>query len=220
MARQDTSSENDRAALRQRLVAGAEKMLAEGGVESLSLRLLAREAGISTMGIYTLFGGKDGLMQALYAEGFARLYHHALSAEDRGDPVRWLWDSLFAYRRFALANPALYRLCLGGERRFTPVSRDLRFGSLTVPDEGAYPSYNSLVGAFELGQRHGVMTSGQSADALAHLAWAIIHGLVSLELGGYVDPEQTETRYRDSVTMFVRAILSDPADLEPLLAGC
>ena len=219
MARQDNSSETDRAALRQRLVAGAERMLADGGVESLSLRLLAREAGISTMGIYTLFGGKDGLMQALYAEGFARLYRHALSAENRDDPVRWLWESLLAYRQFALANPALYRLCLGGERRFTPVSRDQRFGSLTVPDEGAYPSYNSLVGAFELGQRHGVMTSGQSADALAHLAWAIIHGLVSLELGGYVDPAQADTRFRDSVAMFVRAILSDPADLEPLLAG-
>ena len=219
MARQDNSSETDRAALRQRLVAGAEKMLADGGVESLSLRLLAREAGISTMGIYTLFGGKDGLMQALYAEGFARLYRYALSAESKGDPVGWLWRSLNAYRRFALDHSALYRLCFGGEQRFVPVARDLRFGSLTVPDQGAYPSYKSLMDAFAEGQRRGVIVTEQSADALAHLAWAIIHGLVSLEIAGYVDPGQAERRFRESAAMFVRAVLVNPADLDAMVTG-
>ena len=97
------------------------------------------------------------------------------------------------------------------------MSRDLRFGSLTVPDEGAYPSYNSLVGAFEQGQLKGVMTKVHSADALAHLAWAIIHGLVSLELAGYVDPALSEARFRESVAMFVRAILVDPTKLDLLL---
>lgn len=218
MAEPDIPLEADRAALRQRLVDGAERMLAQYGADKLSLRQLAREAGTSTMGIYTLFGGKDGLMQALYAEGFARLYHHALSAENRDDPAAWLWQALFAYRRFALGNPALYRLCFGGEQRFVPVARDGRFGSLTVPDQGAYQSYKSLMDAMAEGQRAGQIVAGQSADALAHLAWAIIHGLVSLELAGYVDPGQADARFRESVAMFVRAILVDPARLDTLLA--
>lgn len=219
MAKTPLPADADRVALRQRLVAGAERLLAEQGADKLSLRQLAREAGISTMGIYTLFGGKDGLMQALYAEGFARLYRYALSAESKGDPVGWLWRSLNAYRRFALDHSALYRLCFGGEQRFVPVARDLRFGSLTVPDQGAYPSYKSLMDAFAEGQRRGVIVTEQSADALAHLAWAIIHGLVSLEIAGYVDPGQAERRFRESAAMFVRAVLVNPADLDAMVTG-
>jgi len=219
MAEPDSAADDERAALRQRLVQGAEQMLALYGPDKLSLRQLAREAGTSTMGIYTLFGGKDGLMQALYAEGFTRLYRYALSAEDYDDPVGWLWQALFAYRRFALANSALYRLCFGGEQRFVPVPRDQRFGTLTVPDRGAYASYKSLMDAFAEGQHSGAIVSGQSADALAHLAWAIVHGLVSLEIAGYVDPGQAESRFRESAAMFVRAILVDPARVDALLAA-
>lgn len=216
MAEPGNPADAERAALRQRLVAGAERMLVDGGVEALSLRQLAREAGTSTMGFYTLFGGKDGLMQALYAEGFARMYRYALSAEDHGDPVAWLWQALFAYRRFALDNSALYRLCFGGEQRFVPVARDGRFGTLTVPDQGAYQSYKSLMDAIAEGQRTGAIVADRSADALAHLAWAIIHGLVSLEIAGYVAPDQAEARFRESVTMFVRAVLVDPGRIDSL----
>lgn len=219
MAKPGIPLEDDRAALRRRLVEGAERMLARHGPDKLSLRELAREAGISTMGIYTLFGGKDGLMQALYFEGFTRLYRHALTAEDHDDPVGWLWQALFAYRRFALANSALYRLCFGGEQRFVPVPRDQRFGTLTVPDQGAYASYQSLMDAFAEGQRCGAIVAGQSADVLAHLTWAIMHGLVSLEIAGYVDPGHAEARFRESAAMFVRAIVVDPSRVDALLAS-
>jgi AcrR family transcriptional regulator len=214
MTKPEAPALDDRELLRRQLLLLAEAALATEGADKLSLRQLARAAGISTMGIYTAFGSKDGLMQALYAEGFKRLYRHAASAAQRGDPARWLWDALWAYRRFALANTGLYRLCFGGEQRFVPVDRDTRFGTLTVPDQGAYPSYNSLMGAFAEGQRQGVITAQQSADALAHLAWAIIHGLVSLEIAGYVDPASAETRFRDSTEMFLRAVITDPAAVE------
>ena len=217
MTQPESPPPDDREALRRQLLSLAEAALAAEGADKLSLRQLARQAGISTMGIYTAFGSKDGLMRALYAEGFARLYRHAASAEDRNDPVKWLWDALIAYRRFALANVGLYGLCFGGERRFVPVDRDARFGSLTVPDQGAYPSYNSLMDAFAEGQRQGVITAQQSADALAHLAWAIIHGLTSLEIAGYVDPASAEARFRESIAMFVRSVVTDRAAFDRLV---
>lgn len=216
MTEPEIPSPDEREALRRQLLAIAESALAAHGPDKLSLRQLAREAGISTMGIYTAFGSKDGLMRALYAEGFKWLYRHAASAEDRSNPVKWLWDALFAYRRFALANVGLYCLCFGGQKRFEPVDRDARFGSLTVPDRGAYPSYNSLMDAFAEGQRQGAITAQQSADALAHLAWAIIHGLVSLEIAGYVEPASTESRFRESVAMFVRSVVTDRAAFDRL----
>ena len=219
MSEPDLPAADERDALRTQLLVLAEAALVAEGADKLSLRQLARAAGISTMGIYTAFGSKDGLLQALYAEGFQRLYRHAASAEDRSDPVKWLWDALHAYRRFALANMGLYRLCFGGEQRFVPVDRDLRFGTLTVPDRGAYPSYNSLMGAFAEGQRQGVITTQQSADALAHLAWAIIHGLVSLEIAGYVDPARADSRFDDSTAMFMRAVVTDRAALERVIGA-
>lgn len=204
--------------LRGRLLASAEMLLAKHGPDKISIRELARQAGISTMGIYTLFGGKDGIMRALYAEGFARLYQHAAAAEDRAQPAKWLFDALIAYRRFALANVGFYRLMFGGDKRFVPIDRNARFGTLVVPDQGAYPSYGSLVDAFAAGQRLGNFTDARSADDLAHLAWAIIHGLVSLEIAGYVDLAHADERFRDSIGLFVRSVLTDPAELDAMLA--
>ena len=203
-------------ALRGQLLVIAESLLAKHGPDKISLRELAREAGISTMGIYTLFGGKDGVMRALYAEGFARLYRHAAAAEDRANPARWLFDALIAYRRFALANVGFYRLMFGGDKRFVPIDRNARFGTLVVPDQGAYPSYGSLMDAFAEGQRQGVITGQRSADDLAHLAWAIIHGLVSLEIAGYVDLSRADDRFRDSIALFIRSVLTVPASLDPI----
>lgn len=210
---------DDHAALHGRLLKIAEDLLAKHGPDRISLRELAREAGISTMGIYTVFGGKDGVLRALYAEGFSRLYRHAASAEDHANPVKWLFDALFAYRRFALANVGFYRLMFGGDKRFVPIGRNARFGTLVVPDQGAYPSYGSLMDAFTHGQRSGVITNQRSADALAHLAWAVLHGLVGLEIAGYVDLTQADERFADSVTLFVRSILTDPAALDAILRG-
>lgn len=202
---------DDTAALRDRLLQIAETLLVRDGPDRISMRELAREAGISTMGIYTAFGGKDGVMRALYAEGFARLYRHAAAAEDRTDPVRWLHQALLAYRRFALANVGFYRLMFGGDKRFVPIDRNSRFGTLVVPDQGAYPSYGSLMDAFAEGQRGGLITAERSADELAHLAWAVIHGLVSLEIAGYVDQASSDARFNDSIALFVRSVLTDPA---------
>lgn len=212
MAAPDLQTFDEGDALRGRLLLVAENLLAKHGPDKLSLRELAREAGISTMGIYTLFGGKDGVMRALYAEGFARLYRHAASAEDRANPARWLLDALIAYRRFALANVGFYRLMFGGDKRFVPIDRNARFGTLVVPDQGAYPSYGSLVDAFAEGQQQGVITSHHTADDLAHLAWAIIHGLVGLEIAGYVDLDRADERFRDSTELFIRSVLTAPAD--------
>ena len=216
MAEPESSTANDTEALHDRLLIIAERLLAAHGPDRFTLRELAREAGISTMGIYTVFGGKDGVMRTLYAAGFARLYTYAASAEDRSNPAKWLYDALFAYRRFALDHVGFYRLMFGGDKRFVPIARNTRFGTLVVPDQGAYPSYESLMDAFAEGQRQGVITSQRSADQLAHLAWAIIHGLVSLEIAGYVDLAHAQDRFADSVGLFVQSVLIDPTKLNAL----
>src|SRR5438105_9415646 len=58
---------------RRPVLESAARLLAEEGPHGLSLRRIAAEAGGSTQLVYTLFGGKPGLADALYAEGFGRL---------------------------------------------------------------------------------------------------------------------------------------------------
>jgi AcrR family transcriptional regulator len=56
---------------RARILDAALRLLADEGHAALTVRRVATEAGCSTIGVYTWFGGKDGLIDALWTEGFA-----------------------------------------------------------------------------------------------------------------------------------------------------
>lgn len=204
--RPDTSGEE-----RSRLLLIAERLLELHGPDKLSIRELAREGAISTMGIYTLFGGRTGVMQALYVEGFARLHQHAAAAEDPDHPLTWLTDELHAYRRFALNNVGMYRLMFGGEKRFKPTDRDQHFHSLVVPVVGAYPVYAILVAAIAAYQNT-QNSAKRPADELAHFAWGVIHGLVSLEIAGYVDSSLGDERFKMGIECILELIQSERTD--------
>lgn len=169
------------------------------------------------MGIYTLFGGKPGLMRALYGEGFARLYQHAAEAEDRDDPLKWLIGQMFAYRRFALSNVGMYRLMFGGEKRFTPTDRNSRFSSLTVPIAEAYPSFGALVDAVAACQRDADGGDTMPAEELAFIFWVNLHGIVSLEIAGYVQETDALDRFK-SLAFFLSGYFQfDRTRIEPYL---
>src|SRR5512138_3570780 len=57
----------------QALLEAAARLLTDEGPEALSVRRVAAEAGVSAMGVYSRFGGKQGLVEALFLDGFARL---------------------------------------------------------------------------------------------------------------------------------------------------
>ena len=57
----------------RRILEAASGLLSEEGASALSVRRIATAAGCSTMGLYSRFGGKDGVVDELYAEGFERL---------------------------------------------------------------------------------------------------------------------------------------------------
>src|ERR1700741_3796419 len=62
-----------RSALRQGMLDAATRLLVEEGAAALTVRKVAEAVNCSTTLLYSLFGGKDGLSNALYLEGFARL---------------------------------------------------------------------------------------------------------------------------------------------------
>lgn len=166
----------NRELLRSGLLDAAGLLLMERGPAALSVRRVAREVNCSTTVIYTLFGGKEGLVEGLYLEGFERL-GRALGEVRRNpdEPLAYLSALGWAYRESALANPAYYAVMFGRPiPEFTPSSQSVRrarstFGTLAEAVKGCIE-----VGIFEPGD----------PEEMANVLWAGVHGVVSLELAG------------------------------------
>ena len=166
--------------LTRRLIDEAGRLLLAHGSDGLSLRRLATAAGTSTMSVYTRFGGKQQLLAGMYREGFARL---GATLADAGrvttEPLEGLAEIGRAYRRAALASPTLYGLMFGPP---TP-------GFVPSPEEAAAAeaTYRPLVDAVRRCTEERVLV-GVPEQIAVHL-WAVVHGMVSLELAGRLPVE-------------------------------
>ena len=98
---------------RATLLAAAARVLSEEGPSALTVRRVADSVNASTKMIYTHFGGKDGLLDALYLHSFAGLTHAFQAQSGELDPVLRLDNMVTAYRAFALSEPALYNVMFG-----------------------------------------------------------------------------------------------------------
>ena len=133
------------------IVAAPRRILEEEGADALTMRRLAAEVGIQAPSLYKHFSTKRAVEAALIEQGMLELgkaLHVAAAAAGRGGPVRSLLD---AYRRAALASPALYRLATAGPlpaRSFPQASRSGRanrsFSLLGTPGE-LRPCFRSLM---------------------------------------------------------------------------
>lgn len=160
------------------LLKAALASIAENGVEQLSLRALARQAGVSATAPYRHFPSKRCLLAALMTQGFARLERAVgtASAAAGDDPVERLLAAGLGYIRFARDNPTAYNLMFSGviddfseyaelqqaSQRAYAVVLDLLEDVLALP--GAPP--------LDVSQAGGV-------------TWAAVHGLASLLLYGH-----------------------------------
>jgi AcrR family transcriptional regulator len=181
--------------LASRLVDEAGRLLSAEGAAALTLRRLASRSGTSTMAVYTLFGDKQGLLAAMYREGYTRLGDALRAAvRDRDDPLVALADLGLAYRRAALANPHLYDLMFG---RPVPTFE---------PDPDAKviadASYRPLVEAVQRCLGAGALVGGD-AERIAHYLWSVTHGAVSLELAGHLPgtADERDATYRDCLVL-------------------
>ena len=135
------------------------------------MRNIAKGAACSTTGVYTYFGGKDGLVEAIFVDGFVS-FDAAIAAAASLD------DAGAAYREWALANPTHYLVMFGA----AVPSYSPSVEALTV----AIEAFNRLVGlVLDAGP---ATMSEESARADAYHAWAAMHGYVMLELVGMAPP--------------------------------
>ena len=86
---------------REALLAAAHDLLATEGPAALTVRRIAAAAGVSTMNVYSRFGGKDGVLDELFIHGFQRMSDEMADAPTSDDPIEDLMACGRAYRAFA-----------------------------------------------------------------------------------------------------------------------
>lgn len=163
----------NREALRRGLLDAASRLLAEKGPEALNVREVAKEVNASTKVLYTLFGSKEGLLDALSQEGFERL-KTSFEAIKVGPPLERLELIGRTYREFALDNPHYYAILMnlhnGG---YKPSEQNLQM---------AVDTFEVLQHCIQECLNGGIMTG--EAELITVAIWASLHGEISLELGG------------------------------------
>ena len=146
-------------------------LVAEGAGETLSLREAARRAGVSATAVYRHFADRQALLAAVAAAGLAQLgaAQHAAYDSAGGGGAGFNATGV-AYVRFALANPALFRLI------FAQPAAALNGGET---DAMTFLHANAAA----------LAPAGVDAGVFALQAWSVVHGLALLMLDGAVPPD-------------------------------
>lgn len=191
------------ARLREELLDAADRLLSSGGAwAEISLRGVAREAGVAAPSVYAHFAQLEDLMLALAAEHQAGLEDAVVRAAARGagrpapDGAR-LRAAARAYVRWGLTYPGAYTHLYGG-----PVMR-----TLTREDDRAFSASSVLLDTFA--EAMGDLRPRPADPAQSALAvWTALHGLVTLRVGrpGHAWPGQE--RHTDAV---LAAVVGMPA---------
>jgi AcrR family transcriptional regulator len=179
--------------LKRALLEAALEMLDEEGTEGVGLRELARRVGVSAAAPYRHFRGRQALLEAVATEGFGRFSAMMAAKEQDLPEIEQLPAMAEAYVRFALVQPALFRLMF---------SRQVDKTGNRALHDAAIEAYASLAKA----------AAREVPDAPSEgavIAWSFVHGLAMLLLDEQilgVSPQNSDSLVRNLSQRFVRAM--------------
>jgi len=168
----------------ERLVQATIKLLAEQGPSAIKARTVASEAGMSTMVVYSHFGGIPELIRAVADHGFSQLERAFSEVPITDDPIADLFSMALTTREIARGNPYLYDLMFGLSTRAT---------YRPTPDKDVRRSGHSP--AFQAAYVHLIDACSRLVDSgrverldpkvVAAGLWSFVHGYITLELGDH-----------------------------------
>ena len=162
--------------LREALLQAAERVLERDGLAGLTLRAVAREAGVSHAAPTHHFGDLTGLVSELAAIGFRQFNAAMVAAGAVGtSPMDKATARAKAYVAYAQANPGMYGLMFRTERL------DMSRPSLC---EAANAAFAGLAGAIGASRHEQISETALSLDQGAAIAraWSLVHGFTMLLL--------------------------------------
>lgn len=168
-------TEDQRRAARRNIQRAAAELYAESGLANISVRAIAKKAGVSVGTIYSYYENLTVLMQSLWQAPVRRLVTELSEiAETEKDPIARIQALLARYVEFALNERAVYRgafLFVRPETHDQPTAIPLQEAGISAP----------LLEAVEEGQALGLIRPG-NAESITQLLWAGVHGAVSLPI--------------------------------------
>jgi AcrR family transcriptional regulator len=173
--------------LRRALLAAAVQAVEEAGPAALSLRDLARRAGVSHAAPAHHFGDKVGLLTALATQGFDLL---ADALNETGDD---LLAAGVAYVEFAVRHPAHFQVMFRPE--------------LHRADDAELAAARGRAGAALRAGVAGLPAGDPDQDALA--AWSIAHGFATLWLAGAL-PDRVGAQPGDAARGVLQRLFEQP----------
>jgi AcrR family transcriptional regulator len=177
--------------LRAALVRAAMELLEESGETALSLRAVARCAGVSPAAPYRHYADREALVSAVATVGYRELAERLAAAHASPSTPEELARVAVAYVQFALDRPALFRIMFGEPCDGDNDERDAATAAVThyvrAIVERTFPQAD--------------------AEALATAVWALVHGLAFLHLDGKLDASSPSV-VDERVTAAIRALLS------------
>jgi len=180
-------------------------MIAEAGAAGVTMRALGQRLGVSRAAPYRHFEDKDALLVAVAAAGFDRLGERlrdigAGAPRSSVDRVRRMGEE---YVRFALENPAQYRLMYGKDALARQDHPELRTAGNSL--------FEQLVEIFRAYQKSG-RVKRQDARAQAYVAWGAVHGLASLLIDGQImAPVDVDALIRQATRTMLDGMRPQPA---------
>ena len=164
--------------LRRALLDSALAIIEEQDISALSLRQVARRAGVSHTAPYRHFADKEALLAAVAEEGFQEFSKYLEQARDaESTPLNQLQATGIAYVKYALRYPTHYRVMFGSYHADTDEG-----SSLTIT---ANQSFQILVDLIETGQAKKEIKAGEPR-LLALANWSLVHGLAMLLLDNHL----------------------------------
>jgi AcrR family transcriptional regulator len=178
-------------------------LMNEGGLGALSMREVARRAGVSHQAPYHYFADREAILAELAGDGFDQLYDYLVSAlgqaRNKAHKVQLLGE---AYVRFALNKPEVFKLMFRCEMC------DLsRYPEAKAKADRTFDTVAKTLGA------HGNSTSDKTSPDLAPViaCWSMAHGLATLLLEGKLGEafgdtrDQQEANARRVIEVYARA---------------
>nr|WP_260407805.1 TetR/AcrR family transcriptional regulator [Planomonospora venezuelensis] len=172
--------------MRAACLRAARELLEEDGGAGLSLRAVARRAGVSPTAPYRHFADRDVLVSAVAAQGYRELTEHLAAAHRAPRTTDDLAEIAVAYVRFAVERPAMFKVMFAEPCDPTSEERAAAIAAIS-------------------GYLHDIVRSAfpsRETEPLANAIWALVHGLAFLHLDGKFDtstPQQAADRVRSAI---------------------
>ena len=171
--------------LKNALIQAGMEILAEEGLGSLSLRKVAKQAGVSHAAPYSHFKDKQALIAAISTEGFKRLYIQIKKVFETyaGQPDKLLMETAWAYCEYAQSETDCFKLMFS-----SALEKEKEYPDFVAASK---ESFLQLVEIVKLCQQGGVLKQG-ATDLVAVSVWSTVHGFISLLLEGQISSTVTD----------------------------